>query len=85
MIQSDKYCIFCISNGKNTKKTLKQFNRAIVIIAIYFNDKKAVLITSSKSIGFDLLREVNRSLKHETKFIIYPNKSCFVFRVLKHQ
>ena len=55
------------------------------MIAIYFNDKKAVLITSSKSIGFDLLREVNRSLKHETKFIIYPIKSCFVFRVLKHQ
>ena len=52
---------------------------------IYINEKKAALITSQKPIHFDLPIEVNRSLKHKTKFIIYPIRSCFVLGVQKRQ
>ena len=43
-------------------------------MGIYINDKKLLIIASPKSIRFALPIEVNKSLKHEIKFIISLNK-----------
>ena len=42
---------------------------------IYFNYKKLVIITSPKSIRFNLLVEVNKSLERKIKFFIRHNES----------
>ena len=44
-------------------------NRAILILGIYSNNKKLVIMTSPRTICFQLLIEVTKSLKYEIKFI----------------
>ena len=42
---------------------------------VFFDDKKLVIITSTKPIHFDLPIEVNKALGCEIKFIISRNES----------
>ena len=44
-------------------------------MSIYFDDKKLVVIPSTKSISFDLPTEVKKIPEHEIKFIIGCNES----------
>ena len=64
---------FCINIIKSLK-TVQQFNRAIIIIKTFFDDKN-IFITSSINIPFDLSTKTIKSLRHETKFIISCNES----------
>ena len=50
-------------------------------MGIYINDRKVVVITSPKSIRFDLEIEVNKSLNHEIEFIISRNESLTEYKV----
>ena len=49
-MKSDKHYIFCT----NTTKSSKHFNQVIIIMEVFIDDKKLIIITEQKSIRFDL-------------------------------
>ena len=52
-------------------------------MGIYINDKMLLIIASLKSILFYLPIKVNKSLEHETKFIISRNE-CLAEYTIKN-
>ena len=63
-------------HNKITKKTLQQFNRAIIALGLYIADNMLV-IREPKTFHFDLPEYIHKNLKHEIEFIIKRNESIF--------
>ena len=60
--------------SKVTKKFLQQFNQVIIILAVYMDENKLVIMPQPKTICFDLRKDVDNNLKHEIDSIIKYNK-----------
>ena len=71
-MKSDKYYIFCICI--NHYNTSQQFNQIMITVGVIIKDKKFVIVTEPKTNHFDLTKDVNNSLKHESDFIIKHNE-----------
>ena len=55
-------------------KVLQQFNQAIIIMGVYIDGKKLVVITEPKPICINLLIKINKSLEHDIEFIVSRNE-----------
>ena len=64
-LKSDEYYIFCISIMK-LRKTLQPFNQVIIVMGVQIGDNKPVKVTEPKKFHFDLHKDVDKNLKHET-------------------
>ena len=55
-------------------KVLQQFNQVIIIMGVYNDGKKLVVITEPKSICINLLIKINKSPEHDIEFIVSRNE-----------
>ena len=55
-------------------KVLQQFNQVIIMMGVYIDGKKLVVITEPKSICINLLIKINESPEHDIEFIVSRNE-----------
>ena len=48
------------------RKTLQPFNQVIIVMGVQIGDNKPVKVTEPKKFHFDLHKDVDKNLKHET-------------------
>ena len=63
-------------------KHLQQFNQVIIIMGVYSDENKFVIVAESKSIRINLPIKINESQEHDTKFIVSRNKSLTEYIIL---
>ena len=53
--------------------TLQQFSQVIIVVGVYTDDNKHVILTVLKTIHFNLTNKIDNSLKHATEYTVRHN------------
>ena len=73
--------MFCISTIKLLKK-LQKFNQVIIIMKIYIdNYKNLIILAPSKIIRANLPMKISESLEYDIEFIVSCNKSLVGYKI----
>ena len=73
--------MFCISTIKLLKK-LQKFNQVIIIMKIYIdNYKNLIILAPSKTIRANLPMKISESLEYDIEFIVSCNKSLVGYKI----